>query len=45
MSSDQDETSYTMAVSAGIRRAEEGPFLEVEKPTMQCLSLTRRLKS
>ena len=44
MSSDQDKTSYMIVVSAAICRAEESPFLEVEKPMMQSLSLTR-LKS
>ena len=45
MSSDQDEASYTIAVSEGIDRAEESLSLKAEKPTMQSLSLMRRLKS
>ena len=45
MSSDQDEMSYMIVISEGIRRVEESPFLEAEKPTTQSLSLARRWKS
>ena len=45
MSSDQEEVSHMIVVGEGIRRAEESPFLEAEKPTMQSLQLMRRLKS
>ena len=44
MSSEQEEASHMIVVGEGICRAEESPFLEVEKPMMQSLSLTR-LKS
>ena len=45
MSSDQEEASYMTFVGEGIHGVEESPFLEVEKPTMGSLQLTRRLKS
>ena len=45
MSSDQEEVSHMIVAGQGIRRAEESPFLEAEKPTMQSLQLMRRLKS
>ena len=39
MSSDQEEASHTIVGGEGIRRDEESPFLEVEKPTMGSLQL------
>ena len=45
MSSDQEEASQMVVVGEGICRAEESPFLEAEKHTMQTLQLMRRLKS
>ena len=45
MSSDQEEASHMIVVGEGICRAEESPFLEVEKTTMLSLQLMRRLKS
>ena len=45
MSSDQEEVSHMIVGGEGICRAEESPFLEVEKPTMGSLHLMRRLKS
>ena len=44
-SSDQEEVSHMIVVGEGIFRAEESPFLEAEKHTMQTLQLMRRLKS
>ena len=45
MSSDQEKVSHMIVVGKGIRRAEESPFLEVEKSIMGSLQLMRRLKS
>ena len=45
MSSDQEEGSHMIVVGEGIRRVEESPFPEVEKPTMGSLQLMRMLKS
>ena len=42
MSSDHEEASHMIVVDEGIRRAEEGPFFEAEKPTMGSLQLMRR---
>ena len=45
MSSDQEEALHMIVIGEGIRRVEESPFLEVEKPTMGSLQLMRMLKS
>ena len=43
MSSDQ-EVSYMIVVGESIRRAEESPFLEAEKPTMWSLQLMKKVE-
>jgi len=45
MSSDQEEASHMIVVGESIHKVGKSPFLEVEKPAMQSLSLRGRLKS